>query len=216
MQRNGVVGNQTNRPLDRNEFKGFALADRYAPLIFINGKDWPASQMFTIAHECVHLWLGLSAVPDGDWYSTNNDPTERFCNQVAAEILMPANEVTALWKRMGTVREDIRRMIRTFHVSSLSLLIKVRSLGLISDDEFLRARSEEEREFESSEPSSQSSGGNYYYTAGTRLGKRFIREVLISTLEGKTSYSEAFDLLGTKKTEVFNGLVKQYLQEESK
>jgi Zn-dependent peptidase ImmA (M78 family) len=215
VQRNGVVGNQTRRPLDPREFKAFALCDQYAPLIFINGKDWHASQMFSIAHECVHLWLGESALPDGDWFGTAGHPVDRFCDRVAAEILMPGDEVRANWWLTDSPIENARRLRKFFHVSGLAVLVRGRTLSLLSEQEFLAARNQEDQAFAETASDGSSSGGNYYNTAGTRLGKRFIREVLVSTLEGRTSYSEAFDLLGTHRTEVFNGLVKKFLQGET-
>lgn len=212
VQRNGVVGNHTRRKLDRDEFKGFAIADPWAPLIFINGNDWLASQMFTLVHECAHIWIGASGVPDGDWFGVPGDPMERWCNQVAAEVLMPAEEVRAEWRATEAPRENARRLRRHFHVSGLALLVRARTLDLINQRAFDEARNQENEEFAGVQADQGGAGGgDFYRTAKVRLGKRFIREVIASTLEGKTLFSEAFELLGTKKTSVFEGLKERYL-----
>ena len=87
---NGIVGNNTHRKLDVEEFRGFALVDNYAPLIFINGSDAKAAQMFTYAHELAHLWIGKEGVSQLEATQSVNNTIEKFCNKVAAEFLLPS------------------------------------------------------------------------------------------------------------------------------
>jgi Zn-dependent peptidase ImmA (M78 family) len=94
---NGVVGNDTHRKLDPEEFRGFVLADDYAPLVFINTVDGKAAQMFTLAHELAHVWFAQSAAFDLRDMQPARAPIEQACNRVAAEFLVPEAEMRAAW-----------------------------------------------------------------------------------------------------------------------
>ena len=54
--------------------------------------------------------------------------------------------------------------------------------------------------------SSESRGGNYYYTQPLRLSRQFAQAVIASAFEGTTTYRDAYRLLGTKKHSTFEGL----------
>lgn len=190
---NGVVGNNTHRKLEPNEFRGFVLMDEYAPLVFINGADGKAAQMFTLAHELAHIWLGSSAAFDLRELQPASDETERACNKAAAEFLVPAGELQRIWPSVRRETEPYQAIARRFKVSELVAARRALDLSLITKDEFLRfyrAYQESERSI----PSSQ--GGNFYATQNLRLSRRFATTVVRALKEGKLLYRDAFRLTG--------------------
>src|SRR5690606_8944895 len=118
----GVVQNNNYRKLDVGEFRGFAMTDPLAPLVFINGADTKAAQMFTLAHELAHIWAGQDALSDADASVESDHEAERWCNGVAAELLVPLELVTEADPGGNNPRNRAAHIARRFKVSTLVAL----------------------------------------------------------------------------------------------
>ena len=199
----GVVGSNNRRRLDYREFRGFALVDDLAPLIFVNGADSKSAQMFTLAHELAHVWLGESALSDSEDRIVPDHGTERFCNQVAAEILAPIRVVRHEHRQAAPLQAEMSRLARRFKVSTLVVLRRLHELGALTRQQYWNAYDEE---LDRLRTLAQDSGANFYASAGARVSKRFARAVLTAILEGRSSYTDAFHLLGFRKMATFSEL----------
>jgi Zn-dependent peptidase ImmA (M78 family) len=197
-----VVGSNSHRKLDVGEFRGFALADDLAPLVFLNGADSKAAQMFTLAHELAHVWLGETGVSDTQAGQVPEQQTERWCNQVAAELLMPLDEVRAAHQPNAPIPEEIQRLAREFKVSTLVALRRLYDAGFINQAALWQHYKEEQERLRTLRERS-SPGGDFYRSLGARTSKRFARAIVSSTLEGLTSFPDAFRMLGVRKTATF-------------
>ena len=196
----GVVGSSTSRRLDPEEFRGFALSDPLAPLVFINGADTKAAQMFTLAHEISHLWLGQSGVSNSQAASAPDHTVERWCNRVAAELLVPSDLIRKEFVAGTELNREVNRLARIFKVSTLVILRRIHDVQGLDRDDFWSAYWQE---VERLRRLPKRSGGNPIRNVGARVSKRLARELIVSTLEGRTSYTESFRLLGVKKLSTF-------------
>jgi Zn-dependent peptidase ImmA (M78 family) len=200
----GIVMNNTHRRLDPEEFRGFALSDDLAPLVFINGADTKSAQMFTLAHELAHIWLGQTALSNTTATSQHQNAVETWCNRVAAELLAPLDFVRKELRPDEPLDETVARLARIFKVSSLVILQRLRDARRLTWDQ-LHAAYQSELDRISKLPRPEG-GGDFYVTAAVRYSRRFTRALVESTLEGRTLYRDALRMLGISKTETFHEL----------
>lgn len=190
---NGVVGNNTHRSLDVYEFRGFALPDNYAPLIFVNGADWESAKMFTLAHELAHIWLGAEAISGFDALQPDYNDVEKFCNLVAAEFLVPKRELQSVWPEVRRDSDRFIRLARRFRVSSIVCARRALDLGLITRDAFFKFYNAQRKEYLRSKGKG---GGDFYNNQNRRVGERFATEVIRAAKEGRLLFSDAYQLTG--------------------
>ncbi len=202
----GVVQNNNHRKLDVEEFRGFALADQVAPLIFINGADSKSAQMFTLAHELAHIWLGASALSNASPTSSDGNAIEVWCNAVAAEFLMPLALVRAEANTNASLASEVQRLAKRFKVSTLVVLRRLHDAGQLTRAQFIAAYQDEVDNLADILERKKSGGGDFYATTATRVSRRFASALVESTLEGRTLYRDAFRLLGIAKTETLHQL----------
>jgi Zn-dependent peptidase ImmA (M78 family) len=204
----GIVGSNTHRTLDPQEFRGFALVDRYAVVVFVNGADSKAAQVFTLVHELAHLWLGETALSDLDPQSIRSNAVERWCNQVAAEFLVPMAEFRQRFDQRADLRAQLRPLAEHFRVSSQVILGRIREAGALTWDEYL-TELDVERQRVTAFLADRGGGGNYYNTKPVQVSRRFASALIASAKEGRTPYTTAFRLLDVKKESTFDGLANR-------
>jgi len=187
----GYSDEYTHNTLSVEEFRGFALSDNYAPLVFVNGADALPAQMFTLAHEIVHIWLGESAVSNLNKTYSGTGEIERFCNSVAAEILVPMEELNREWNKSKPAGAEISRLSKEFRVSKIVIARRGRDSGFLSQrfyDRIYKAQL--------AVAAKKRGGGNYYDTKPYEASRRLSVAIINDIRNGRTMYREAMTLLG--------------------
>ncbi|HEY1307712.1 MAG TPA: XRE family transcriptional regulator [Vicinamibacterales bacterium] len=196
VMRSGVVGNATNRPLKVEELQGFAIADPYAPVVFVNSADFRAAQVFTLAHELAHIWIGATALAMADELDESVvNKAEAFCNHVAAQVLVPHDDFEVAWGQLSSA-PDIRvgKMARRFWVSTYVTLRRAHELGKVNREQYEHIKKIEGQRRRKDD----SSGGNYYRNVTARMSPRLTDAVLGELVRGKLEWRDAASLLSMK------------------
>ena len=199
VMRNGIVRQATNRALKVDEFRGFSITDPMAPVVFINNADSNAAQVFTLAHELAHVWIGEGGVSDADLtvMRRDRDDVEAFCNEVAGELLLPWSQLRQPWSTRSVSKTRLVRAVsRRFHISTVMVARQLWTHGAIDRDEFFELY---EAERENWLPSQETnSGGNYYRMVPIRNSRLLTETILESVAAAETSIRDASRMLGVK------------------
>ena len=194
------LGHHT-KPLDIEEFRGFAIADDLAPLIFINTADSLNAQLFTLIHELAHILKGESGVSDNSVSSV--DPTEQFCNAVAGEFLVSKKEFIKQWNSLDETSLDLTFDIlaKLFYVSRNVIARRALTLNYIDEQQYENYIYKIREDFLASKKKSDG-GPSYYVVKNSKLSSQLSQAVISQTLSGRMLYRDAGYMLGIKPSNI--------------
>lgn len=197
--------------LDSNELQGFSIADKHAPFIFINSDDWNAPQFFTLVHELAHIWIAASGISnDIEPEIKHKDklhPVEIFCNEVAANALMPANVMRAFSQRTFENSNSLFKAAKDLGISSFAFLFRAFSLSMISLDKYRELKKEADKEFKAFlqkeeekklKQKQQKGGPDYYRLLVNKNSHLFTQAVMDAFRGGAIEPTLASSLLNTQ------------------
>ncbi|KAA8700184.1 ImmA/IrrE family metallo-endopeptidase [Pseudomonas cannabina] len=192
VMRSGIALGNTHRKLEVSEFRGFAISNPLAPVVFINSSDAPTARLFTLMHELAHIWIGSSGVSDAS--TLNGREEERFCNAVAGEFLVPEERFRSLWNSGVEWESNLAPLATRFHVSKLVIGRRALDLGFVTQEQYGAYYQRILKAFQDE----KGGAGNYYRNATAKNSTRLSRAVLIEAMSGRMLLREAGNLLGVQ------------------
>lgn len=197
--------------LDVSAFRGFAVADRMAPFIIINDQDAKTAWSFTALHEIAHIWLGASGISGA--FGDNESALERFCNDVASELVLPAEEFRECRMDDVATRDELIKLISEYarprKVSRSLVAYRLFRRGDISHEQWADVsatfyrdwRNIRDRERERNR-AQEGGGPDYYVVRRHKLGSALLDLVSRNMGEGLLTPTKAGKVLGVKPRSV--------------
>lgn len=201
-----MVENNTHRPLDVDEFRGFSLIDDMAPLVFVNARQTINGQLFTLAHEFAHVWKGVGGISDENLRYEPHSEVERWCNHVASEFLVPSADLQERHETVDSLHltDQIARLASDYRCGTLVVLQALRRDGLYDFDDFQADYEAEVRRLLNFERKNLSSGGQFIYNQPFRIGTRLSRALISDAMAGRTRFTDAARLMSFKSMRNFD------------
>lgn len=200
---------------EQKDISGFCLVDSQFPIIYLNNSTTKTRQIFSLLHELAHLLLSVNGLSKFDQRYVERLPDqekqiERFCNAIAAEILIPSSDFQLQAKQFPT---DIERtseqqfsiLATRYGVSREAILRRFLDQGRVAPAFY-------EKKTKAWAAQQKKGGrGDWYASKNAYLSDRFAKEVVSRHYKNQLSVEQAADLLGIKPKN-FAGLEQRILQ----
>ena len=190
---------RNHRHLSVSEFRGFAISDPVAPLIFINFADVSCARLFTLIHELAHIWLGQSGISDA--HPDTDKAIEIKCNAIAAQFLVPEDQFLSSWQNERSWMENIVQLRSQFRTSRWVIARRAESLGKITLPQYREYTAELRAEYVERDKN-RKDGGDFYITKKSQISKPFSKAIVSEALSGKLLLREAGQLLDMRPPHV--------------
>jgi len=216
---NGIFVSRTSfihskMKLDSEELQGFAIADQFAPFVFVNSDDWNAPQLFTLVHEIAHIWIAATGISNEIEPEIDNrdkfNPIELFCNEVAANALIPTEIILNIDRRVFKNSQDIFKTAKNLGVSSFAFLVRALNLQLVTNPEYKVLKRQTEIDYQAFlkreaekkaalklKQKEKPGGPNPYLLRLNKNSRLFTQVVLDALRSGFVQPTQASFLLGT-------------------
>ena len=191
----------THLSVELETVRGFCIAQKPFPVVVVNPKDSPYGRIFTLIHELVHIALGESVIQNTDFEEENTpnlDPIEVFCNQVAAEVLVPENELLET-VNLEMLEEDLPRISKFFHVSPEVIMRRLLTLRKISRRNYYMYRNRQLAMYRNA-PARTGGAAPYHNRLLNTSGEYFARTAFTAYYEQKITRAELASVLSNCDT----------------
>lgn len=199
----------------QKDISGFCLIDQDFPLIYLNNSATKTRQIFSLLHELAHLLLSMNGLSKFDTSYIDRLPArerqiERFCNAIAAEMLMPSDDFRAQIARFPAEVErasdqQFAELATHYAVSREVVLRRFLDLGRVGRGFY------EQKAKQWAEPRKGASRGDWYASQNAYLSERFAQEVVRRHYRHQLTLEQASEFLGIKPKN-FPGLEQRILQ----
>ncbi len=130
--------------IDKALFRGLTIYHPRLPIIIINDSDAKKAQSFTLFHELGHLLRKESAIDD--WEEHLNQEVEKWCDELAGNVLMPAEQIRSAVDNIDDL-DAVKRIARDFRVSSYACLVRLRQMQIVDQNTYKEFESQLKDEY---------------------------------------------------------------------
>lgn len=191
--------------IEIEDCRGYCLYDSYTPIIFLNNADSYRGKIFTILHELAHILCGENGITTND---NQHSKIEKFCNEIASEILIPKKFILEKWDKNLKINENAEFIEKECLASKEAIATKAINLKIISKKDY-----DEYREYLTNLPKKKFFARNDKHKTPRRIIKEnsanFARAIVTQTLNNNLDFNTAMDYLGIKEMKHFDNIRKE-------